>query len=641
MLQSLSDGAKKGFSKFILVGFLFMAVLGLVLTDVGGFFRDGIGGRDVAKVGSRTVGLNEFDQYARRVLSEQGLGVEQAYQFGILTQILNAYLRDQLFMEQGTNYGLHIPENVIAERVRTLVEPFIQDGRSPQQALNQILAGQGLSESAFTNMIHIGIQNELLSEAITSGVTFTPDLMLETLARFEGERRDIELIAFNDADITLEEEITETDIEEFYEFAKQADYAIPERRTFTLATLDPERLAASVTISDEALQVAYEENIGAYETGETRTLAQIVTDSESAAQQLIDSARENNRSLEEAANELEGARFNRLEGIEVGGLPEDISNAAFAEEAEEGTLIGPFETPLGWQIFEVESITPPFTQPFEEVAEDLRAVMLLEMQADTLFETLGIIDDQIADGVPLEELIELHSLETATLGPVDRFGGGTGDQGSLLEAFEADQGDILESAFSLFEQEISPAIELSSGQFALIRLESITAPDTRPLDEVRDDIIERLTQTRLRTQNMINAQAHLATLQSGIQDLQAVARNTQKRVRRLSDIGRMSSSEDLPEPLTQSTHAALFQLEEGEVELLETRDGFLLARISSVRIPETDELNEDALKDIESVLRQSKDLERQQSYAQFISDNVNVYINNTLLQQIYGLNETR
>jgi peptidyl-prolyl cis-trans isomerase D len=59
-MQALRDGAGTGFLKIILMGLLVMAVGGLVFTDVGGFFRGGVGNNDVARVGDTKIGVVEF-----------------------------------------------------------------------------------------------------------------------------------------------------------------------------------------------------------------------------------------------------------------------------------------------------------------------------------------------------------------------------------------------------------------------------------------------------------------------------------------------------------------------------------------------------------------------------------------------------
>ena len=117
MLQKLSDGAKGGISKFILVGFLFMAVLGLVLTDVGGFFRDGVSSTSVAEVGSEDIPYNEFDRYLRGSLARQQMSAQDAYQTGQLDVILDRYAQNIVFTQASQNLGIRTSDAAVAKEL--------------------------------------------------------------------------------------------------------------------------------------------------------------------------------------------------------------------------------------------------------------------------------------------------------------------------------------------------------------------------------------------------------------------------------------------------------------------------------------------------------------------------------------------
>lgn len=52
VMKAMRQGAAGGVMKFVIFGFLIMAVGGMVFMDIGGFFRSGgVGSSDVAKVG--------------------------------------------------------------------------------------------------------------------------------------------------------------------------------------------------------------------------------------------------------------------------------------------------------------------------------------------------------------------------------------------------------------------------------------------------------------------------------------------------------------------------------------------------------------------------------------------------------------
>ena len=72
VMKTLRQGASHGVSKFLLFGLLMVAVGGLVLMDVGGFFRGGVSNSDVARVGREKISAQSFDRTVRITLSRAG-----------------------------------------------------------------------------------------------------------------------------------------------------------------------------------------------------------------------------------------------------------------------------------------------------------------------------------------------------------------------------------------------------------------------------------------------------------------------------------------------------------------------------------------------------------------------------------------
>ena len=110
VMKSLRDGASGGVTKFILMGFMALAVGGLVLTDVGGFFRGGVGGSDVARVGDQAISIQQFDSTLRRTLQPIGMSTQDAYQFGYVQQVLSGEIRSALLQQAAKSYGVQVSD---------------------------------------------------------------------------------------------------------------------------------------------------------------------------------------------------------------------------------------------------------------------------------------------------------------------------------------------------------------------------------------------------------------------------------------------------------------------------------------------------------------------------------------------------
>ena len=119
----MRDGAKSGFLKIILMGLMTLAVFGLVLTDVGGFFRGGIPATTVATVGKSEISTRAFDQQVRRVLAQQGLDPATAYQYGFIQQILYSKIGEHLFAMRVRDLGILVTDSIVKRHITELVKP--------------------------------------------------------------------------------------------------------------------------------------------------------------------------------------------------------------------------------------------------------------------------------------------------------------------------------------------------------------------------------------------------------------------------------------------------------------------------------------------------------------------------------------
>ena len=145
-MKFLRESAKGGLGKFILVGFMGLAVGGLVLMDMGGFFRGGITHTDVAKIGRTKVSAPEFDRIVRRAISRLGISPQDAYKAGYVDQILKSEIRAQIMERASREHGIMVNGDIVTEHIRKLVAPMVEQNNNAKDIMQNILFNQGLSE---------------------------------------------------------------------------------------------------------------------------------------------------------------------------------------------------------------------------------------------------------------------------------------------------------------------------------------------------------------------------------------------------------------------------------------------------------------------------------------------------------------
>src|SRR3989339_2179298 len=370
MLQAMRDGAHSKLIKFVLFGLMTLGVGGLVFMDIGGYFRRGVSLNDVAKIGHQTIGLRAFDQTVRTILRRQGLDPELAYRLGYIDQILVGEVQSILLYKSANDLGIRIGDKEVAGQINRLVEPLLDGSTSPQQALNQILATQGINEQQFVNSIRQEMTNTLLRTALQSGASIAPDVLARDLYVLDNEKRKIEYFMIEEEDFAAIERPDDETLNKFYELIK-ADFAVPERRTFTIAVINPELVSNNIEITEEELRQIYEENIEYYTLPEKRKMAQAIVDTQDKALKIYEQAVAG-KPLKTAVLEVTGSEesFAGESEYEREGLIENVAEAVFS--LEEGGISQPVQTPLGWHVIKVTAIEAPGKIPFDEVKEEIR-----------------------------------------------------------------------------------------------------------------------------------------------------------------------------------------------------------------------------------------------------------------------------
>ena len=488
MLRALRDGAKTGWLKYILLGFLVLAAGGLVLTDVGGFFRGGVSNNLVAKGKGIEISTQQFDRSVRRILSRQGMAPQEAYRLGLINQILNNEVQIQILSQEARKLGINVSDETVTQQISKLAEPLATDGVSKSDALKQVLRSQGVSEAEFVQAIRQEMGNTLFRNALLSGTTSISTQQAKDLYQFRNESRDFSGFVLKNASVKNIEQPTEENLQKFYE-ANKVEFLISEKRSVTIATLKKEMLAKKVEISEEELRTIYEDNIETYKKPEQRKLQQAILSTQNDAQDVFNKV-EKNKSLKQAVKDVTGktAAYIGENDFEKSGLLEEIADPAF--NAKTGAAIGPVQTALGWHVLVLKEIIQPQTESFAKAKKGLRENLLQERLLEDLVDAANTLDDQLAGGEELEVVAKEMGLTLETFKNFNQAG--TNAKGkNLFSSYQGDRAQILEAAFDFDIGESSPVLELADGRFITVRVDEIEDRSFEPFEKVKNKLKTR------------------------------------------------------------------------------------------------------------------------------------------------------
>lgn len=570
VMSALRNSAAAGIMKYILFGLLILAVGGLVLMDVGGFFRNGVPTNDVAQVGSVTLSARSFDRSVRGQLGRIGIEPTEAYKLGLIDQLLATEIRTMLLEQGAQDYGISVGRDLIAKKIAALIAPMLQPGQSPQEGLNQILRSQGLAEEEFIASLHREMAANLLGQSLATNAAFaTPDL-LRDMDRYMGESRDVEYILFPDSEIKDVPTPSDAEIAEFYQTVRER-FAQPELRHYTVLRLREDSLRKDITIPEDDVRKAYDDYMADHAQDVLYTVEQAIVPTAAQAKTLI-TAVKNGASLKAAVDQ--NFKNKNVYQPQKTALLETWSEALQPdlETAKEGDLIGPQESIQGWHVARVVKIEKAAARSYENLQADLRSGLEENLVRDR-FDTLAAqIDDMAAAGAMPEEIAQEYKvLERITLPGMSAAG--TNIQGQdVLKAHEDLRALVLQTGPRLRSSEISRMEEEEKGIYQALALEKIEPKSYPPLADVKTALIAQWMKNARQRENRAQLEKFM-----GSDGMAALARTTNKPVNTLAKITR--SAENLPFPGSAET---LFAAPAGHMILLETPNGLAAAQVKNI-----------------------------------------------------------
>lgn len=250
-LKALRDASKGGVGKFILFGFLTLAVAGLALTDIGGFFRGDASGNTVIKVAGKDIHIRDFDRTVRQRLNATNLSAQDAYAMGYINQIIASEIRT-VFMEKDLDHrGITLSQDQIANHITTIITPMLEGDQTPKAFLQQVIAAQGLSEKAFAASIAQELKTDLITNTVAAGTVQLNTGLIDALHQFQNETRNVGYLKFYHSEIKVKTP-DEATLRAYYDDIRES-YKIEETRAIEVVMLDNKAIEKDKSLSASAI----------------------------------------------------------------------------------------------------------------------------------------------------------------------------------------------------------------------------------------------------------------------------------------------------------------------------------------------------------------------------------------------------
>jgi peptidyl-prolyl cis-trans isomerase D len=458
-------------------------LLGLLIVGLAGFGATNLSGaaRSIGSVGDQEI---DIDEYARGLQEEiraieaqtrQPLAFSDALAIGLDRTVLARLVTAAAIDNEAARLGLSVGDEVVADQILQIPAFQSINGSFDRDAYRFALQQAGLSESRFETQLRRETARSLLQGAMVDGAVM-PQTYADTLMAFAGERRSFSWATLDAA--MLEAPVGQPDEAEltaWYEANPDA-FTTPAAKRITVAALTPDMILDTITVDEEALRAEYEARRNEYDTPERRLVERLAFSTDAAAEAAIASLAAGESDFET----LVADRGLSLADVDLGDVSQPDLGSAGGEifAAEVGAVVGPYPSTLGPAIFRINGVLNAQSISFEEVRDDLAAELAPDRARRVIEAQAGGIDDMLAGGATLEELVADTEMELQQIAWSPEVDAG-------IAAYPA-----FRSAARELEADDYPALtELDDGGIFAMRLEEELPPRLQTLDEVREQAI--------------------------------------------------------------------------------------------------------------------------------------------------------
>ncbi|MEJ5233045.1 MAG: peptidyl-prolyl cis-trans isomerase [Geminicoccaceae bacterium] len=572
------DALRRQATGWVVKGFLVLLIVSFAIWGIGDVLRTPGPSDEVARVGGEPIPSDEVvrdtERNFRRLREQFGDTVERspAVMENLFRQALAQAIARRLLDLHARELGLTLAPTTLATLVRE--DPTFEGPNGfDRQRFDFVLRELGLSEAGYLEQLRGDLLRSRLVEAVTGAVA-APELLARELARYREERRvgRALLVPAAAQDPGQPDEAT---LAAWLE-RNAARFRVPELRAVELVVLGVEELLAESMPSEEELRAAYEERRATYTTPEQRTAIQLLAADRAVIDEAERLAREG-KSFADIATALEGRglQVSTVGPVARGVLPDPLDGALFG--LEPGGLSPPLETPFGWHLLRLESVTPESVRPFEEVKDALAEELARRRAADRLPEVAERLDDALAAGEDLEAAARAVGARHLRIPAVDAQGRDA--DGRALDAIDLSP-EMLQEIVGTPAGRTSLLVHGKDDRWFVVKVESVTPSRDRRLDEVRlpVEIGWKLERQRELARDKARALLERVRAGDGLPDLARAEPGLQ-----LATVGPLRRRGD-PEPLGPAVTRALFTTAPGRIaeEPVPTPEGFALVATDEI-----------------------------------------------------------
>ena len=556
MLESMRNLAKTLPAK-ILLGLLVLAFGVWGISGIAGSAFEsalsltGWGPKDLAQVGAITINGDQFTRDLQRQIktiaaqSGQPITLADAHKFGIDTQVLDSMVSQAAIAGAASKLKLAVSQQVITSELAGNKSFQNNQGQFDKIAFQRALQNNNMSEAGYFDMQMRAHTESAVLDAAAAQASL-PKTFTQAIGQYQGETREVKYfdISASEADVAKP---TDADLEAQYK-KSPASYTAPEYRTAALITVDTKSLAATQTVSTEELQAGYDKYQKDYFTPEKRSIIQVTFPSLDAAKKAKDRITGGEDILKIAGEmNLKEADVTLVDKVKQDFIDPKIADAAFADP--EGQVSEPVQGGLAIALLKATKVTAAKQPSLTDVKDELTQRLQVEKAKAQLQQVYNDVEDARAQSMKFEDIAKKTGLNLTVLPPISASAQGQDgkDLGATAKA------DVLKAIFSSDVGVESDAIGGSDG-YTWYDVRSVIPSALKPLEQVRNQLIQDVTNQRIRTAAIEKALKVVEGLKAG-KTIDAAAQESGVQVKSAAGLKRNQQTAEIDGPALAAAYS--------------------------------------------------------------------------------------
>lgn len=576
------------FRKFLGTGaarvFFVLLIIPFILWGVADVARNMGQETSLATVGDRRIEPPEFQEAFRQQVSQVSrmLGGRTeptpAMRRGIAGQTLDRLIVQAAIAEEVQRLGVAVPDEALRRAVFEIPAFRGRSGAFDRAQLEAVLRQNNLTEGRFLELMRSDLGQRQLMEALQVGAA-SPETLLQQVYAFQRETRVAELVELPFTAAPEPAAPTDDDLKRAYA-DDPARYSAPAYRRIKTVVLSPDTVARDIQVADADLAPWFEQHKAEFGGPEKRTVEVLVAQDEAVAQRLAAAwiAGADWAAIQKQAADA-GASSARLDDAALADIPgPELAEAAFKAAPE--TVTGPVKSAFGFQVLRVATVTPGTEQPLDAVRDQVRARIARDRAVDEVYGRANKLEDALSASASLDDVPGDLGV-AAIAGTLDAKGNTKDGEPAPIPGTPALRQALITAAFATAKNEHPRMVEGPDQSYFAIVVEDETPPAVKPFETVEPQLRENWERdARRRAQETVAAGLLGATKSGGSLDDAALVAGL--RVERTPPIARGAPTEGVPRELIEP----VFALKQGDATMIETPEGFVVARLAEIQAPD-------------------------------------------------------